>query len=96
MSHQIITSDCFAKLELSERQQELLVGGMNYQLKDNNFTQGSATTTKSSDSSPAGNSSELNTQLADVNSNATSFLSSEPTKFPALANFEELSQSNTE
>jgi len=96
MSHRIITSDWFAELELSDRQQELLVGGVNYQLKNNNFDQGSATTRKSSDSSPEGNSSESNTQLADVNSNATNFLSSEPTEFPALANFEELNQFNTE
>ncbi|MBE9199969.1 MULTISPECIES: CTB family bacteriocin [unclassified Nodularia (in: cyanobacteria)] len=96
MSDQIITSDWFAELELSDRQQELLVGGVNYQLNDNNFAQGSATKKNSSNNSPEGNSSELNTQLADVNSNATSFLSNEPTEFPALANSEELNQFNTE
>ncbi len=95
MSHQIITSDWFAELELSDKQQELLVGGVNYQLKDNSFAQGTANTTKSSDSGLEGNSSASNTQLADVNSNATSFLSSEPTEFPPLANFEVLNQFNS-
>ncbi|MDB9373100.1 CTB family bacteriocin [Nodularia sphaerocarpa] len=87
MSYQIITSDWFAELELSDRQQELLVGGVNYQLNDNNFAQGSATTTNTSNSSPEGNSSESNTQLADVDSNAISLFSNEPTEFPALSNF---------
>lgn len=96
MSHQVITFDWFAELELSDRQQEFLVGGVNYQLKDNNFSQGSATITQSSDSGLDGNSAESNTQLADVNSNATNFLSSEPREFPALANFEELNQFNAE
>ncbi|TVP59681.1 MAG: hypothetical protein EA343_19380 [Nodularia sp. (in: Bacteria)] len=96
MSDQVITSHWFAELELSDRQQEFLVGGVNYQRKDNNFAQGSATTRKSSESSPEGNSAESNTQLADVNSNATNFLSSEPREFPALANFEELNQFNAE
>ncbi|GAX34505.1 CTB family bacteriocin [Nodularia sp. NIES-3585] len=96
MSHQIIISDWFAELELSDIQMELLVGGVNYQLKDNSFAQGTANTTKSSDSGLEGNSAGSNTQLADVNSNATSFLSSEPTEFPAIANFEELNQFNTE
>jgi hypothetical protein len=95
MSHQIITSDWFTNLELSDRQQEFLVGGVNYQLKDNNFSQGTATQNQSSNSSLEGNSSESNTQLADVNSNATSFLFSEPTEFPALSNLEALNQFNS-
>ncbi|HYW18303.1 MAG TPA: CTB family bacteriocin [Nodularia sp. (in: cyanobacteria)] len=96
MSHRIATSNWFAELELSDRQQELLVGGVNYQRQNNNFAQGAAITRKSSDNNPEGNASESNTQLGDVNSNATSFLSSEPTKFPALANFEKLNQFNTD
>ncbi|MBI1241435.1 CTB family bacteriocin [Umezakia ovalisporum] len=89
MSHQIITSDWFGRSELSDRQQEVLVGGVNYQLKDNNFSQGVATTTKTNNSSPEGNTSESNTQLADISSNAVSFLFSKPTELsvpPALNN----------
>ncbi|KZL48807.1 MULTISPECIES: CTB family bacteriocin [Cyanophyceae] len=96
MSHQMITSDWFAESELSDRQQEFLVGGINYQLQDNNFAQGSATRRNTSDNSPEGNSSASSTQQDDVNSNATSFLSSEPIEFPALANFQELNQFDTD
>ncbi|MDH6058958.1 CTB family bacteriocin [Chrysosporum bergii ANA360D] len=80
MSHEIITSDCL--VELPPLQQELLLGGVNYQLKENNFTQDLAKTTKTNNTSPQGNSSQSNTQLADVSSHATSFTSSQPIKVP--------------
>lgn len=79
--------DWFVELELSTRQQQLLVSGANYHRSNNNFTQGMAATTKTS-SSPEGNISESNSQISDVNSGATMFLSSDATEIPLLSSLE--------
>jgi hypothetical protein len=88
MSHQITTLDWFVELELSTRQQQLLVGGANSHRSNNNFTQGMAATTKTNNSSPEGNTRESNSQISDVNSGATVFLSSDATEIPLLSSLE--------
>ncbi|MBE9051907.1 CTB family bacteriocin [Nostocales cyanobacterium LEGE 11386] len=88
MSHQKITSDWFIELELSHKQQQLLVGGVKYKLSDNNFAQGMAATTKTNNSSPEGNSSDSNTQISDVNAGAKSFLSTDATELPLLSSLQ--------
>jgi hypothetical protein len=84
MSYQIITSDLFAESELSARQQELIVGGMDYQLKDNSFTQAFSNQRNNNNSTAEGNTAESNTDFGNINSQATSFLASEPTELPTL------------
>lgn len=84
MSHPIISSDLFAELDLSDRQQELIVGGMDYQLQDNSFTEAFTNQRNNNNSTAAGTSTDSNTEFGDVNSQATSFLASEPTELPSL------------
>ncbi|WP_414542918.1 bacteriocin [Nostoc sp. CCY0012] len=81
--------DWFVELELSTRQQQLLVDGANSHRSNNNFTQGMAATTKTNNnSSPEGNISESNSQISDVNSGATMFLSSDATEIHLLSSLE--------
>lgn len=86
MSHQIVTWNWFVESELSDRQQQLLVGGVNSFQSDNDFAQGMAKRTNNSDSGPQGNTSKSNTQITDVNSGAKVFLASDAPEISLLNN----------
>ncbi|WP_413171311.1 CTB family bacteriocin [Anabaena azotica] len=81
MSSPIMTSQCF--IELSDRQQELLTGGNQPQISNNNFAQKNENTTETNSNTPLGKVSKTNTDFADVNSGSKSILSSDaPKVFP--------------
>jgi hypothetical protein len=63
-------------VDLLDEQQELFIGGNNPQVSNNNFVQRLANTTGTNFAGPTGNSSQINTIMADVNSSSRSMLSS--------------------
>lgn len=75
MSCSMITSEWV--IELSDRQQELLTGGNQPQISNNNFAQKTENTTETNRNSPLGKVSQTNTDFADVNSGAKTILSSD-------------------
>lgn len=75
MSCSIMISECF--IELSDCQQEILTGGNQPQISNNNFAQRRENTTETNSNTPLGKMSQTNTDFADVNSGAKSILSSE-------------------
>ncbi|MEA5618588.1 CTB family bacteriocin [Cronbergia sp. UHCC 0137] len=64
-------------MELDDWQQELLTGGNNPQINNNNFAQRVADTTGSNTTGPSGNVTKTNTQLVDTSSGSQSILSSD-------------------
>jgi hypothetical protein len=63
--------------DISEQQQELIHGGNQPQISNNNFTQTTANTTQDNNSNLLGNISQATTDFFDVNSAARSLLSSD-------------------
>ncbi|MFM2061720.1 MAG: hypothetical protein RLZZ507_1390 [Cyanobacteriota bacterium] len=78
MSYLIIASECF--FELSDQQQELLTGGNQPQISNNNFYQKDENITETNSNNPLGKVSQTNTDFTDVNSGAQSMLSSNTPK----------------
>ncbi|HLO85266.1 MAG TPA: CTB family bacteriocin [Nostocaceae cyanobacterium] len=74
-------------IELTDSQLELLTGGAEPQINNNNFSQRSANTSGTNTSGPNGNTSQTNTQFADINSGAQSILSSDNLGFSPLGGF---------
>ncbi len=75
MSDQIINLNLF--FDLPDKQQELLSGGAEPQINQNNFAQRTGNTSSTNQATPLGNLTKTNTNLADVNSGAQSVLSSD-------------------
>jgi hypothetical protein len=71
----MMTSECF--IELSDYQQEILTGGNQPQISNNNFAQRRENTTETNSNTPLGKVSQTNTDFADVNSGAQSIFSSD-------------------
>jgi hypothetical protein len=75
MSCQIIILNLF--VELSEGEQELMSGGAEPQINNNNFGQRTGNTNSTNKTGILGNVSQINSQLADVNSGGQTVLSSD-------------------
>lgn len=72
---QIEISDGF--VVLSEWEQEFITGGSAPQINNNNFAQRTGTVTGNNSSGPQGNTTETNTQFAEINSGSQSIMSSD-------------------
>ncbi|MBD2294152.1 hypothetical protein H6G06_11785 [Anabaena sphaerica FACHB-251] len=88
MSCSMITSERL--IELSDRQQELLTGGNQPQISNNNFAQRNENTTETNRTTPLGKVSKTNTDFADINSGAQTILSSDAPRVAPLGSVNNL------
>lgn len=71
-------------IELTDKQQQQLIGGADSQQNSNNFAQRLAVTKTTNTAGPQGNITNTNTQLSDINSGTQSILSFGGQGFPPL------------
>ncbi len=81
-------------IQLSDQEQEFLIGGSLPQISNNNFSQRAENTTENNSTTPLGKVSRMNTDFADVNSGAQSILSSNETEVSPFGSVNNLFPNN--